>query len=188
MSYVTPEAMRMKIKFLEEFKRMRSQQTQLAVVPSYAIDNPIERAERWIAEERERQALQLETQRQSMLLLEQAPKVSYYEKILQSPDALTVTQIAKDYGLSAIKLNEVLRDAGVQYRSGGQWVLHSKYVNSGYTRSETISIGDKNTRVFTKWTQKGRLFIHKLISETGITQSIMKTESKPKRGRKVVIR
>ena len=50
-------------------------------------------------------------------LLEAAPKVSYYDVVLQSDSLLTITEIAKDYGLSAKKLNLLLHDAGVQFNT-----------------------------------------------------------------------
>ncbi|MEV5028522.1 phage antirepressor KilAC domain-containing protein [Paenibacillus sp. LPE1-1-1.1] len=148
-------------------------------VPSYAIDDRVARAKRWIEEEETRQALQLETQRQATLLLVQAPKISYYDSILRSNDALSVTQIAKDYGLGPAELNQILKDAGVQYKSGNQWVLKSAYVGNGYSKSETFVNESGGTRVYTKWTQRGRLFIHELLTERGIEPG-----GKPKKSRR----
>ncbi|OME86900.1 hypothetical protein BK120_08230 [Paenibacillus sp. FSL A5-0031] len=148
-------------------------------VPSYAIDDRVARAKRWIEEEEARQALELETQRQATLLIEQAPKISYYDSILRSNDALSVTQIAKDYGLGAAELNQMLKEAGVQYKSGTQWVLKSAYVGNGYSKSETFVNESGGSRVYTKWTQKGRLFIHELLTDKGIEPG-----GKPKRNRR----
>lgn len=58
-------------------------------------------------------------------LLETAPKVSYYDVVLQSDSLLTTTAIAKDYGLSAKKLNRILRDAHVQFVQSGRWFLYA---------------------------------------------------------------
>lgn len=41
-------------------------------------------------------------------LLEAAPKISYYDVVLKSSSLLTTTEIAKDYGLSAKRLNTML--------------------------------------------------------------------------------
>ncbi|MCQ4363043.1 phage antirepressor [Mycobacterium gordonae] len=142
--------------------------TAPAAVPSYAIEDPIERAKRWITEEEERRTLQLETGRQAAILAEQAPKVSYYEKILRSPDAISVTQIASDYGITPQLLNDFLREHGIQRKTGRQWVLRREYADKGFTKSETTTFGEGGTRVYTKWTQEGRLLIDRLLTEHGI--------------------
>lgn len=95
------------------------------------------------------------------------PKVSYYDKVLQSKSLVTVTQIAKDYGMSAREFNSKLYELGVQFKQSGQWHLYSKYQNKGYTQSKTYS-NDKVTRLNTQWTQKGRLFLYDLLKDNNI--------------------
>lgn len=73
----------------------------------------------------ERAIVQLRSERAKRLaagqaLLEAAPKVSYYDVVLQSGSLLTITEIAKDYGLSAKRLNLMLHDAGIQFRQSGR--------------------------------------------------------------------
>ena len=41
---------------------------------------------------------------------ENASKITYLDQILQSKDTVTVSQIAADYGLSAVRLNKILKD------------------------------------------------------------------------------
>lgn len=96
-------------------------------------------------------------------LLEAAPKVSYYDLVLQSDSLLTTTAIAKDYGLSAKKLNRILREEGIQFRQSGRWFLYAKYAEQGYTQSKTHEYGEGQTRTHMYWTQKGRLFIYDLL-------------------------
>lgn len=96
-------------------------------------------------------------------LLEAAPKVSYYDVVLQSDSLLTTTAIAKDYGLSAKKLNRILREEGIQFRQSGRWFLYAKYAEQGYTQSKTHEYGEGQTRTHMYWTQKGRLFIYDLL-------------------------
>jgi len=103
------------------------------------------------------------------VIAEQAPKVEYHDRILASNGALSVSQIAKDYGLSAELLNLILRAEGVQYRSGKQWLLKAKYQSLGYTKSETGINDQGRSYINTKWTQAGRLFIHRLLESKGIT-------------------
>ena len=96
-------------------------------------------------------------------LLEAAPKISYYDIVLQSDSLLTTTEIAKDYGLSAKKLNRILRDQNVQFTQSGRWFLYARYAEQGYTQSKTHEYGEGQTRTHMYWTQKGRLFIYDLL-------------------------
>lgn len=100
------------------------------------------------------------------------PKATYCDEILKSVDTVTITQIAKDYGMSAIKLNSLLNDMKIQFKSSGQWLLYSKYHGKGYTKSETAEYdgrtGNKHTKVYTKWTQKGRMFLYEKLKENNI--------------------
>ncbi|MFW9181274.1 phage antirepressor [Corynebacterium striatum] len=96
-------------------------------------------------------------------LLEAAPKVSYYDVVLQSDSLLTTTAIAKDYGLSAKKLNRILRDAHVQFHQSGRWFLYAKYAEQGFTQSKTHEYGEGRTRTHMYWTQQGRLFIYEVL-------------------------
>lgn len=92
-----------------------------------------------------------------------APKVSYYDNHLQSVNALTATQIAKEIGMSAEKLNSKLKELGIQFKQSGQWLLKSPYDKWGMheTRTNifTSERGNTHTNTYTVWTQKGRRFI-----------------------------
>lgn len=102
-------------------------------------------------------------------LLEAAPKVSYYDVVLSSPSLITTTEIAKDYGLSAKKLNQILREEQVQFHQSGRWFLYAKSAEQGYTQSKTHEYDEGKTRTHMYWTQKGRLFIYDLLkNERGL--------------------
>mgnify|MGYP003101360351 FL=1 len=92
-----------------------------------------------------------------------APKVSYYDNHLQSVNALTTTQIAKEIGMSAEKLNNKLKELGIQFRQSGQWLLKSPYDKWGMHETRTnIFISERGntyTNTYTVWTQRGRRFI-----------------------------
>ncbi|QOR46920.1 phage antirepressor KilAC domain-containing protein [Trueperella pecoris] len=96
-------------------------------------------------------------------LLEAAPKVSYYDIVLQSDSLLTTTEIAKDYGLSAKRMNRILHEQGVQFRQSGRWFLYARFAEQGYTQSKTHEYDEGKTRTHMYWTQKGRLFIYDLL-------------------------
>ena len=109
---------------------------------------------------------------QTQQIAEMQPKASYYDLILNCKDLMSVTKIAKDYGKSAIWLNEKLHELGVQYKQGDIWLLYQKYAAKGYTSTKTHnhlgSDGENHAKVSTYWTQKGRLFIYELLKGNGI--------------------
>ena len=129
----------------------------------YAIDELLDNDEFL-----EHAIIQLRSERAKRLaaeqaLLEAAPKVSYYDVVLQSDSLLTITEIAEDYGLSAKKLNLLLHDAGVQFRQSGRWFLYARFAEQGYTQSKTHEYDEGKTRTHMYWTQKGRLFVYDLL-------------------------
>ena len=129
----------------------------------YAIDELLENDEFL-----EHAIIQLRSERAKRLaaehaLLEAALKVSYYDVVLQSDSLLTITEIAKDYGLSAKKLNSLLHGAGVQFKQSGRWFLYAKFAEQGYTQSKTHEYDEGKTRTHMYWTQKDRLFVYDLL-------------------------
>jgi len=112
--------------------------------------------------------LQTENLVLSQQVNELKPKATYYDLVLQNKSLLSVSQIAKDYGLGAPTLNKKLHELGVQYKQGGVWLLYSKYQDKGYTQTTTHVIDEEKSKIHTKWTQKGRLFIYELLRSVGI--------------------
>lgn len=129
-----------------------------------------ERAKR-IEQEKQIATLTAENQIQAQMISEFKPKVEYVDIILRSTDTVTTTQIAADYGLSAKKLNKILHDEKIQHKVNDQWILYKEQMNKGYTKSETIDItrsdGRVEAKMYTKWTQKGRLKIHEILTQLG---------------------
>lgn len=99
---------------------------------------------------------------------EDLPKVTYYDTILSSNNAVNISQIAEDYGLTGAELNKMLHEEGVQYRRGNQWLLYREHKNNGYTKSKTFTVGNGSAKLHTQWTQRGRLFIHQLLDKRGV--------------------
>ena len=116
--------------------------------------------------------LKLENSMQKQMIAEFKPVKEYVDTILSSTDTVTITQIAADYGLSARALNKILWEEHLIHSVNGQWILYKKHMNKGYTKSETIDVkrADGSTKVVmnTKWTQKGRLKIHEILTAVGI--------------------
>lgn len=99
------------------------------------------------------------------------PKASYYDVVLACKDLLSITKIAKDYGWSAKKMNEWLKEKHIQFRQGDIWLLYQKYAERGYTSTKTHvhpgRDGEPHTTVHTYWTQAGRLFIYQMMKADG---------------------
>ena len=113
---------------------------------------------------------------QRQQIAELQPKASYYDVVLNCKDLISTSVIAKDYGKSAIWLNQYLHDKGVQYKQGAIWLLYQKHAQRGYTNTKTQSFlgsdGKTHTKVHTYWTQNGRLFIYDLLKADGIVPLI----------------
>ena len=131
--------------------------------------------------------LALKEEKEKVLVLEQRvaefqPIEEYVDTILKSPGTLTTTQIAADYGLSAQQLNKILNEERIQWNVNGQWILYRQHRNLGYTKSETIHFNHKDGRpdskMQTKWTQKGRLMIHEVLKKRGIKANMDKSLDK----------
>ena len=133
------------------------------------------------AEREARKALEVENKVKDQQIAELKPKASYYDLILQCSGLLSVTEIAKDYGLSAKALNKMLHDLGIQFSQSGVWFLYSKYQSCGYTQTKTQNYakpdGTQGARVHTYWTQKGRLFLYDLLKRRGVLPMIERTEA-----------
>lgn len=125
-----------------------------------------------LKEEKEKRiALEIDNNIKAQQIGELKPKADYVDKILKSKSLMNVSQIAKDYGMSATKFNKILHELKVQYKQANQWLLYSKYHDKGYTHSETFNFTNKNgineTNLTTKWTNKGRLFLYELLKNNG---------------------
>ncbi|AXH75740.1 MAG: regulatory protein [Bacteriophage sp.] len=164
MGFNGDKALEFKIKYIEAFNKMEEfikKQPQFAVPQTFG------------------EALQLAADQQ-MLIEKQKPKVEYYDEQMRNPGLMTVTEIAKDFGLSAAKLNQFLAKKHIQYKQGKHWVLYQEYADQGFAQYEVFAYAEhtihgEKQKVHNnlKWTQKGRKFIYDLLSEEGIHPTIM---------------
>ena len=97
-----------------------------------------------------------------------APKIQYHDAILQCDNAVQVSIIAKDYGMSAVSFNKMLHGFRVQYKMGGTWLLYEKYADKGYTVTRTYHVNETTAAIHTYWTQRGRWFLYDLLRWYGI--------------------
>lgn len=136
----------------------------------YAIDDLLNNPDMAIAalqklkEERQlRLQAQEEVAQKNQIIQELQPKASYYDLVLQNKSLVAISVIAKDYGMSAKKLNKILHELKIQFKQGETWLLYQKYAGKGYTQSKTHTIDADYSKMHTYWTQKGRLFLYDLL-------------------------
>ena len=103
--------------------------------------------------------LKLENKNLNIQLEESNKKASYLDLILGDPTPILITQIANDYGYSAVAFNRLLKKLKVQRRVNGQWILYRAFMGKGYTSTKSKTYEDHHgklrTKIYTVWTQKG---------------------------------
>lgn len=125
-----------------------------------------------LKEERQaRLGLEKENSQLNLELAAATEKTTYLDLILESPDDILITQIAQDYGFSAVKFNRILNELRIQRKVNKQWVLYSRYMGKGYIGSRTQnyvdSKGQERTSITTTWKQKGRKFLYETLKKHG---------------------
>ena len=153
--------------------------TQENDTPEMIMARAVLVAEKTINEQKEKiKILAEENKTQKQIITELKPAKEYLDKILSTEDTMAITQIAADYGISGIRLNKILHDERFIRNVNGQWLLYSEHMNKGYTKSETTPIKTKDGRdktvILTKWTQKGRLKIHNILTNLGFLANMDK--------------
>ena len=171
MGFNGKNALAWKLKYIAAFNTMEERWNSPEQVMARALkmaDNAI-------------RSLTTKSKQQEQIINELKPKADYVDTILQNKGLVTITQIAKDYGMSGREMNAKLHDLKIQYKQSGQWLLYSNYQTFGYTHSETIDIirsdGRPDVTMETKWTQKGRLFLYDLLKDNGIVPVIERKEA-----------
>jgi Rha family phage regulatory protein len=168
MGFTGFDAMTYKVAFINEFIRMREEIKFGLTKPSYMIDDPIGRAERWIQEERQRQELEeLNKKREEQLTL-QAPKVALYETAMNAKNNFTMERVSKTLGYGRNKLFEFLREQKVLRFNN---LPYQEYIDRKYFDVRQYSITHNTTGIENKnqtlVTPKGVAYIHKLLIENG---------------------
>ena len=127
---------------------------------SYMISDPVERALKWIEEEKVRQY-------QAKQLLEQKPKVEFFDAVAESKDAIEIASVAKVLNVPGVgrnKLFEFLRNHKVLMRNNQPY---QKYVDCGYFRIIEQKYerpnGDTCINIKTLVYQKGVKYIQELL-------------------------
>lgn len=171
MGFTGKKALEWKLKYIEAFNKM--EETIKNNIAGFIVPQTMPEALRLAADLYEQnEDLKLLNETKNKKIAELEPKARYTDIILQSKGLVLITQIAKDYGMSAQELNKILNKMKIQYKRNDQWVLYRDYDNKGYVGSKTINFnhsdGRPDARMMTAWTQKGRLFLYEKLKEYGI--------------------
>lgn len=126
--------------------------------------------------------LEAEAKQKDILINDMRKGNDYLNTILQSNGTVTTTQIAQDYGMSAMALNRKLAEMRVQHKVNGQWILYATHQAKGYVHSRTLNLTHRDGRPYTcmmtEWTQRGRLFLYNALKEVGVLPLIEREERK----------
>ena len=168
-------------KLIKRWKELEEQHQKTSVPQNY-----LEALKSLIKAEEEKQQLALENKQKDETIItiskanvelgnkitEMLPKASYYDRILQSNATMTITQIAQDYGMSAIAMNKELESMRIQHKERGQWILYAQFLKGGYVHSRAVDIirkdGRHDVKYNTELTTKGRLFLYEALKGKGI--------------------
>jgi len=98
------------------------------------------------------------------------PKADYHDKVLNPTDEnykklLTTGEIAKDLGMSAIKLNKTLSELHIIYKQNKTWMPYAEYQNM---IPEYFDYHVNEYGQVLKYTEKGRKWIIELLQENKI--------------------
>lgn len=99
-------------------------------------------------------------------------RTAYLDVIDCQRDTVIVSQIAQDYGMSAVAFNNLLKGLRIQRKMGEQWILYADFLDKGYVANRMIPIhhaGRQDTfKPMTVWTQAGRKFLYQKLRDHGV--------------------
>lgn len=162
MGFTGKEALEWKLKYIDAFNQMEQkltnpepESTELLLSRALIAANSV-----------------IDTERKKVKVLEaenakMKPDSDYAKAMLLSDESLTTTQIAMNYGMSARKLNQILRGLGIQHTVNKQWIPYQKYLGNGYVVGHPIELPNGKTKEVTRWTRAGQKFIYSKLKEAG---------------------
>lgn len=162
MGFTGKEALEWKLKYIDAFNQMEQkltnpepESTEMLLSSALIAANSVIDTER-----KKLKALEAENAKMK-------PDSDYAKAMLLSDESLTTTQIAMNYGMSARKLNQILRGLGIQHTVNKQWIPYQKYLGNGYVVGHPIELPNGKTKEVTRWTRAGQKFIYSKLKEAG---------------------
>lgn len=101
------------------------------------------------------------------------PRADYCDNVLQSTKTLYIsTDIAKEYGWSAMKLNKMLHELHIIMKVGKNWHLYSEHDGKGYVEYKESEYYDRLSGKTEKssylyWTELGKAYIYDRLKKLG---------------------
>ena len=96
-------------------------------------------------------------------------KIVNYDKPKKKPDRTNykmyynISDIAKVFGLSGIKLNKMLCEDKILFHNGRNYVMYTEYHKMKYTKF----INNLHGCGHLYWTEKGKIFLYDYLKEKG---------------------
>ncbi len=132
------------------FDRMTAMENHIAAQnqPSYMIEDPIKRAEKWIEEAKQKQAVihQLEIA---------APKVAFVDKYVAGNGNKTFRQVAKLLGANERKFRDFLKKEKIMYKLNGEWLAYQNHIDAKRFHNNTGISESNHTFTRSLFTPKG---------------------------------
>ena len=161
MGFNGSEALEWKLKYIEAFNTMERKLKEISKPDSYMIDDPIERAKRWIEERKQYNKIAAELEEQN----------SFVNKISESNGSMLVREVAKLASKGNITIGEKalwnkLREWGYISRKSTEPMQSA--INAGWFEViERVVERDGKSFVYktTKVTSKGQIHIIKKLSK-----------------------
>ena len=135
MGFTGKEALQWKLKYIEAFNKMEEyikQHTPQIKPDSYMIEDPIERAKRWIEEEEVRRQLELDNQEKQKLIEKQEERIQEQEtEIVHKEDV--IISLTQDVSIAEKRqrINDIIR-YGAKGRYSERWSLLYKEFDSKF--------------------------------------------------------
>ena len=150
MGFTGKDALEWKLKYIEAFNEMEKQlsshsEPKLPVNYKEALVQLLVEVEKNEELEKENAVLK--------------PKATYYDDVLKKNGLINTSIIAKDLGLHAAKLNEIMHVNRILFKNGN-WYPYEEYkwlITDGYADYESYK--EEKYKPVLKWTEKGRKWI-----------------------------
>lgn len=162
MGFTGKEALEWKLKYIDAFNQMEQKLTNPEPESTEMLLSRALIAANSVIDTERKKVKVLEAENAKM-----KPDSDYAKAMLLSDESLTTTQIAMNYGMSARKLNQILRGLGIQHTVNKQWIPYQKYLGNGYVVGHPIELPNGKTKEVTRWTRAGQKFIYSKLKEAG---------------------
>lgn len=162
MGFTGKEALEWKLKYIDAFNQMEQKLTNPEPESTEMLLSRALIAANSVIDTERKKVKALEAENAKM-----KPDSDYAKAMLLSDESLTTTQIAMNYGMSARKLNQLLKELGIQHTVNKQWIPYQKYLGDGYVVGHPIELPNGKTKEVTRWTRAGQKFIYSKLKEAG---------------------